>query len=304
MAAASPDEAYRAFVEEQVHAITEGLTRVMLGDFTVTVRTTVPDDLFGYLCAMVNIAINAARNTQNQLRSINDNLERLVGERTAALRKSEERLILVQDEERRRIARELHDETGQWLTSLTVGLRALEDSLCDEAPRARARDLRRLCEHALDDVGRLARRLHPHVLESLGLAEAVGSHVAELSRSHGIRVDLTVRGLEAGGRLPQPIELALYRVVQEALRNVVKHARAETASVVVERRPASVRVIVEDDGIGLRRADEAGASGARHGLGLIGIRERVALLRGSVEIESAPGGGTSLYVEVPLDEGG
>lgn len=205
-------------------------------------------------------------------------------------------VITAQEDERKRIARELHDSTSQSLTSLMVGLKAMS-STCD-APdvRQHAEDLRGVAAQTLEDVHRLALQLRPSVLDDLGLPAALERYVAECRRRYRLQIDLAMRGLDAT-RLPPQVETALYRIVQESLTNVARHAEAGTASVLVERRNGSVRAIVEDDGRGF---DPATAGQER--LGLYGIRERAELLGGTLTIESAPGQGASLYIEIPITE--
>lgn len=209
-------------------------------------------------------------------------------------------VIAAQEEERRRIARELHDSTSQSLTSLLVGLRALRDRSDDPDLLQQAEELRTIASHTLDDVHSLAIQLRPSVLDDLGLPAALERHVADCCRRHAIQVDMVISGLN-DRRLPTAIETALYRIVQEALTNIVRHAHAATASVLVECRETQVRAIIEDDGVGF---DPAALGRIEGHLGLHGIHERATLLGGSLTIESEPGRGTSLFVEIPLPAGG
>jgi PAS domain S-box-containing protein len=210
-----------------------------------------------------------------------------------------EQVIAAQEEEQRRIARELHDETGQSLTSLLVGLRAVEEAPTLEGARARAAELRRITVRALDEVRRFAWGLRPASLDELGLVPALEQYAAECAQSYGMSVDVQARGLESG-RLPAPVETALYRIVQEALTNAAKHAKAQTVSVVVQRHASRVQAIVADDGCGFDVDAALGTPSAWAHLGLHGMRERAALLDGSVTIESTPGEGTTVYAWVPL----
>ncbi|HEV8310889.1 MAG TPA: GAF domain-containing protein [Methylomirabilota bacterium] len=210
-----------------------------------------------------------------------------------------DQVIAAQEEERRRVARELHDETGQSLTSLLVGLRTVHDADTLEAARVRAAELREITARTLAEVRRLAWGLHPSALDELGLVAALEHHAAEYTQAHGIVVDVEAWGLD-GQRLPAPVERALYRILQEALTNAARHARAQKVSVVIQRHPAWVQVIVADDGCGFDVEAALRAAGAAGRLGLHGMRERAALLEGSVTIESTPGEGTTVYVRVPL----
>jgi signal transduction histidine kinase len=204
------------------------------------------------------------------------------------------RVVEAQELERRRLARELHDETGQALTSILLGLRSLEEPGDAGQLRDAVAGLRELVVTTLQDVRNLAVELRPKALDDFGLVAALDRLTSGFTEQTGIDVDLEAR-LEVE-RLPGEIETALYRIVQEALTNIVKHARAQRVSILVVRKPSSVAVVIEDDGTGFAQA----GSSDRSGLGLVGMRERVRLLDGRFEIESSPGAGTTLVAEVPL----
>jgi signal transduction histidine kinase len=203
-----------------------------------------------------------------------------------------QRVVTAQEAERKRLARELHDETGQALTSILLGLRAVEEASGDERRSAAIESLRDLVRATLQDVRQLAVELRPTALDDFGLVPALERLISTFAESTGIHVDLEARLPE---RLPPEIETALYRILQEALTNIVKHARATRASIVITRKQSSVTAVVEDDGIGF----EPGSAPA-DGLGLVGMRERVGLLGGRLAIESTPEAGTTLLAEVPV----
>jgi two-component system, NarL family, sensor histidine kinase DevS len=203
------------------------------------------------------------------------------------------RVVAAQELERSRLARELHDETGQALTSILLGLKPLEDSTSPEETRGRVAAVRELVVSTLRDVRRLAVELRPSALDDFGLASAVERLVQTFREQSGLRVDLEARLAEE--RLPSEVETALYRIVQEALTNVAKHSRATRVSILLTRRAASVAAVVEDDGEGFDPGVDA-----HGGLGIVGMRERLALLGGRLAIESAPTAGTTLIAEVPL----
>ncbi|MEW5988245.1 MAG: histidine kinase [Chloroflexota bacterium] len=205
-------------------------------------------------------------------------------------------VMAAQEEERKRIARELHDSTSQSLTSLLVGLRALGNACDLPEVQQHVAELRGVAAEALRDVHDLARQLRPSVLDDLGLPAALERYAADWQRRHALTVDLAMRGLKEE-RLPMEVETALYRIVQEALTNVARHAQATTASVLVERHDGVVRAIIEDDGRGF---DPPVAGQTEQRLGLYGIRERAELLGGTLTIESEAGLGSSLFVEIPL----
>jgi signal transduction histidine kinase len=203
------------------------------------------------------------------------------------------RAVQAQEAERRRLARELHDETGQALMSILLGLSAVERAESAEAARAAAGELRELVVETLQAVRRLAVELRPSALDDFGLEPAL-RRLGQTVREGG-ELDVQVEAMLGEERLPADVETALYRIVQEALTNAVKHAGAEHVSIVLTRKQRSVVVMIEDDGCGF---DPAVIS--RDGLGLLGMRERVQLLDGELEIETSPGMGTTLVLELPL----
>jgi signal transduction histidine kinase len=209
-------------------------------------------------------------------------------------------VIAAQEEERKRIARELHDGTSQSLTSLMIGLRSLGDTCTQPEAQQRAEELRTVAANTLDEVHGLALQLRPSVLDDLGLPAALERYLGDCRLRYHLHIDLALQSLD-GERLPVAVETALYRIVQEALTNVARHAGAQTASVLLERRDRAVRAIIEDDGCGF---DPATAGQAEQRLGLYGIRERAELLGGKLTIESTPGHGTSLFVEIPVPRNG
>jgi signal transduction histidine kinase len=209
-------------------------------------------------------------------------------------RESLRKLVEGQEIERRRLARELHDETGQALTSVLLGLKAVEDAKDEQQVREAAASLRELVVATLQDVRRLAVELRPKALDDFGLVPALERLVQTFVEATGLDVQLEAQLGEE--RLPPAVETTLYRVVQEALTNVAKHAAARRASIVLMRRGATVTAVVEDDGNGF--SPEATVPNA-DGIGLSGMRERVALVEGRFQLESAPGSGTTLVVEVP-----
>lgn len=206
-----------------------------------------------------------------------------------------EKVISAQEEERRRIARELHDETGQSLTSLMVRLQTLNQQCTLPELRPQIEEARQLVAQTLEEVHNLSMELRPSVLDDLGLIAALQRYTQDYQHRHHIDVDFVVLGL-GEERLPATIETALYRIIQEGLTNVARHAEAETVSVLLERHGRRVRTIIEDDGIGFD--PDMALNGER--LGLYGIRERAKLLNGTLTIESDPKRGTTIFVEVPV----
>ena len=209
------------------------------------------------------------------------------------------RLVQVQEMERRHIARELHDEAGQALTSLMVGLRLLERDATDDPQSVieRINILKSTTNDVLENLHRLAIDLRPASLDHLGLTAALRQYIESFSRQHNLKTQFEVVGLDdAAARLPAAFETNLYRIVQEALTNVVRHAQATQVDVLLERRDNHMITIIEDNGVGFD--PEAAGSGR---LGLLGMRERAEMMGGSLVIESTMGSNTTIYVEVPYD---
>jgi signal transduction histidine kinase len=208
------------------------------------------------------------------------------------------RLVTAQEEERRRISRELHDQTGQHLTALLLGLKTLNNSTDNGSTSLHNSllQLQKLTERLVEDAHHLAWELRPAVLDDLGLETAISNYVEKWSERNSIAVDFH-SGLNKL-RVSQPVETAVFRIVQEALTNVLKHARATRVSVMLEHRYEELLVIVEDNGCGFQpevplTVKECG------GLGLVGIRERVALIGGKLNLESEPGSGATLVIRIP-----
>ena len=253
-------------------------------------------------------------------------LDRRVRERTAELEQLSQarqellqRLVTVQEDERRRIARELHDSLGQFLSALNLRLSILEQTAGMASPVLEEIEQLRPAVQQIDrELDHLTMELRPPALDDFGLPAALRNYAAAWARLANIPVEVYVTGIDtpssalpaaaqARPRLSPEVETSVYRIVQEALTNVLKHAQATAVSVIVERRRTSLSVIVEDDGTGFdpdappaaptRQPDGSGAP--RLHLGLLGMQERAALVGGSVQIESAPGAGTTIYVQIP-----
>ncbi len=207
-------------------------------------------------------------------------------------------ILSAQEAERRRIARDLHDEVGQTLTSLLIGFRTITDAESLDAARARSLELRETTSTLLDDIKRLARGLRPSVLDDLGLVPALERLTLDISRVHDVEVSLETSGLSAE-RLPEAVEVTVYRIVQESLNNTVKHAQARTAQVNVSRAGDELVVTIQDDGHGFA-AQSAQKLMADGHLGLAGMRERAALLGGSLTIESKSDTGTLVRACLPI----
>jgi two-component system, chemotaxis family, CheB/CheR fusion protein len=209
-------------------------------------------------------------------------------------------LVIAQEEERRRIARELHDQMGQDLTVLMLGLKTLRDAAPADSPvHERVAPLQALATRIGREVRTLALELRPPALDDLGLVATLANAVEEWSARVLVAVDFHTIGLEQQ-RLPSSIETALYRLALEALNNVFKHAQATNVSLIVERRTGMAQMIVEDDGRGFDVAAARRSAHTEQRLGLVGMDERVAQLGGTLTIESAPGRGTTVFVRIPV----
>ena len=235
------------------------------------------------LTAVADIAARVATEQQLAERIVRDQ------ERDAWLRS----LINAQEDERRRVARELHDEMGQHLTGLMLGLQTLRANARGAADES-VTSLQEIVTGMDRGVRRLARDLRPAALDDLGLLATLAHYVDEWSRQTGITAEFTNRNCDR--RLESPVEISIYRIAQEALTNVARHAHARYASVVVECRDDEVVIVIDDDGRGFALGD--GSARAGH-FGLIGIRERTAALGGRTVIESSANG-TSVFVALPI----
>jgi len=269
--------------------------------------------IFGVL-----IDITQRKQTEALLRSTHDELEHRVTQRTAQLaqalealegevqeRKSAQQarqklfreLVTAQEEERRRISRELHDQMGQHLTALLLGLKALEPQVEGASGIRKLRDLQKLGDDIGQQVHRIAFELHPTALDDLGLGAMLANYMEEWSGRYGITVDFHC-GLD-GQRLPMEIETTIYRIVQEALTNVVKHAKASHLSLILVRQEDHLLTVIEDDGRGFDVDSALADASGNHRLGLLGIKERVAMAGGTFQVESASGLGATLFVRIP-----
>ena len=231
-----------------------------------------------------------------------DALAKEAGRREEAYRRLSRRLLQTQDEERRRLARDLHDSTAQLLAALTLNLDLIggaKNVLPTRLRRALGQS-RSLAEQCSREVRTLAYLLHPPLLDEMGLQSAVRWYVAGFVERSGIHVDVDLREV---GRLPEPIETALFRVVQESLTNIRRHASSATASIRLTSTADEVVLDIQDQGIGLRDAPTQPSGAPRPemlGVGIQGMRERIRQLGGTFDIEFS-GAGTTVHVDVPLN---
>ena len=219
------------------------------------------------------------------------------------LRSLSTHLESVREEEKRKIARDLHDETSQLLTSLTAYLEAASETLPAGALETRAllTKAQALCINISDELLKLINELRPSSLDRFGLMAAIRSLVDSHLKVAGVKVSFKTTGKVR--RLPATLEVALFRVIQEALNNIARHAHANTADVNVYFKKDGIKVSIKDDGTGFNFQEAISSKDGLRGLGLLGMRERVELMNGSLVIKSSPGHGTEITMEVPLTSG-
>jgi two-component system sensor histidine kinase UhpB len=251
----------------------------------------------GDLDARVPLSALADRELDRLTRTFNGMLDSAAANRER-LREVASTALNAAEEERKRIARELHDETAQLLAALLIRIRVVKKAGDPQTVDALLEDMRREIGQALEGVRRFARGLRPPALDELGLIPAIESHVRSIREI--TEIDLTLDAdAAAGDELPPEASLAVYRIVQEGMSNVVRHSGATRAAVRVVREPDRLVVTVEDDGHGF---DVPAVRAAGRGLGLFGMGERAAYLGGRVDVQSTPGTGTRVRAEIPLGD--
>ena len=281
----------------------------------------VPASRGGRTLAVVGLVWDPPRPLDHQRRDLLSSLVGLIGiavenaELLESLSKKEESLqsllrktITAQEEERRRISRELHDETSQVVAALMMNIDLLENQLDSQVPapeiaqaRARAEAVKALAEEAARNLDKMMLELRPALLDELGLLPALRWYVAQASDLWSIPIDFEAERIE---RLPEHVEVTAFRIVQEAVSNVVRHAKASKARVLVWATPEILHAEVVDDGVGFEVAGISARSRTGEAVGLTGMRERAELAGGSLHIASAPGEGTRVWTEIPLQIAG
>ncbi len=271
--------------------------KVAQGDLSQSVVWEYPDE-FGHLARSFNAMIQSLKNARLENSRLHREALKMQEERIKLLRQHLSRTVKAQEDERKRVARELHDQAGQALTALKLGLGRLEKmvSKSDNRIREEIISMRDLAVSTMEDIRNLALDLRPSMLDELGLIPAVRQYAKDFSRRTGLSIDLSLP--ESFDRLPSDLETAVFRVIQEALTNVAKHAQASQVKISISFSKEGLSVLVADNGCGF---DVTTALRNRKSLGLFGIQERVDLLGGSVRIESAQGEGTRITVWVPVE---
>ena len=248
----------------------------------------------GDMEARVPESVLADRDIARVGSTLNTLLDRLTEDR-ARERRLAAQVISAQDEERARVARELHDSTAQILTAVMLQLGAAARESTSEPLNARIATLRELAAEALEEVRSMSHTMHPRVLDDLGLAAAL-EWLARQARAQGT-LDVHVAATEFQPPLPAPLAAAFYRVAQEAIRNAARHGEAQHVNVQLRREGLSAVLEISDDGHGF---DVASAEKRRPGMGLFSMRERIGLVNGHLSVSSAPGRGTRVMAKVPL----
>jgi two-component system sensor histidine kinase UhpB len=265
---------------------------VLTGTFTPITHALL---VLGAVCISAGISVLLLRNAYAAtIRETTDQAERLAA-----------RVIMAQEDERKRVARELHDEAGQALTAVIIGLErglaSMPETYAPDLPvqpRQLISNLRDLAAQTLDEVRKLALELRPSVLDDLGLVAALRQYVRSTEERSGLTAQLTIVGWdEDAPRLPPEVETALFRIAQEALTNAIRHARATSVQVRLRRAAKLVTLEVRDDGVGLA-ASQQPAIGEH--LGIFGMRERARLLRGEFHAGPSTPHGTLVQVDIPL----
>ncbi|MBI2860737.1 MAG: HAMP domain-containing protein [Chloroflexi bacterium] len=295
-----------------IEHLAQSAQRIAEGDLETPIPSLTHDEI-GNLASNLEMMRQRLKASLDDIKGWNARLEQQVRERTRQVGKlygevahREEqchllldRIITAQEDERRRLARELHDETGQFLTGLVLALKGLEERVASEPQmvREQLQSIRNLTTKATEDVRRLIWDLRPSLLDDMGLVDAIGWYLENHLKPKGVKCHLATGGFSR--RLPPAVESSLFRLCQEAVNNIAKHAQASQAWIDLQIRGEMVAGSISDDGGGFDPARLA--SGAN--TGLLGMQERVNLLGGKLEIKSSPGKGTTIQFRVPLKEG-
>lgn len=287
----------------QMSGLVETMGRVEAGDLTVRSPVWAQDEI-GKVQAAFNTMVNSLQQSRDALVKNRQELESLVAENNRLItetRQKEDELRLAlrravdyQEEERKRISRELHDEIGQALTSILIRLKSLQDVTDLDVIADRINGIRYLASQTIEEMRRLSMDLRPAALDNLGIIPALRWYIGQSMEQNEIEIQFIAP--ERMERLPPEVEIVLYRVAQEGLNNAIRHSQAKRIEVKLDHTPRFVWLSISDNGQGFD------ATALHRGLGLVGARERVELLKGQCRIETQRGDGTRLWIEIPLAE--
>lgn len=304
-------------VVRPLEVLTAHSRRIAAGNLELPVPVDGQDEI-ALLSSSFETMRRQLRSSRTDLEAANRDLEQRVQQRTReleqinqALREQErqraellKKLIQAQEEERRRVARELHDHVGQFLTAMIMRLGSAEaiaaGGECPPGLRTGLEELQGLASRTVDDVRRIIVDLRPSVLDDMGLVPALSWYAEVFLQPAGIAVDQAADGLH--DRLPAHVEVAVFRIVQEAFTNIIKHARASAVTLRLTRADGTLTGMVRDNGAGFDASAALGGRRGRASVGLLGMRERATLLGGTLAITSAPGAGTEVRFSIPLTE--
>lgn len=297
------DALYEAIHPDDRVRVREGVEQAMARhiDYEAEYRNVWPDGTTHWIIARARTIYEADGNPVRMLGVTLDITERKQADeaRTELLRK----IVNTQEDERRRIALELHDQMGQDITAMILGLKSLKNSYGEgNLDLHQLGQLQELTDQLEQKVHNLAWELRPSALDDLGLSTALFNYMEEWSRRYRIEIDFQSIGLE-DGRLPPHVATTIYRIVQEGLTNIAKHADADSVSLILVRQHDHVSAIIEDNGKGFDVQAVMNAPIKERRLGLLGMRERVVMVGGTLNIESAPSGGTALFIRIPVPAG-
>ena len=297
-----------------INALTQNALRITEGDLTSTIQISTGGEIgvlgksFEEMRLKLQMSIDEAKRW-------NQELEQRVTDRTEGLEQVSRQLqeqnkvrsvllkkiITAQEEERRRIARELHDDVGSFLASLVNSLGGVEELLDpDSATRRKLEYLRDSTSEATEEVRRIIRDLRPGLLDELGLVAAVARYVDYYLVRSGVKVELDTKGFNR--KLPSTMEITLFRIVQEAITNIIKHAKAKTVYIRLQQTSSSILGSIDDDGVGFDMDTLYNKKHSGMAVGLLGMEERIDLLEGEIDIKSQPQGGTHVQFEIPWQE--
>ena len=271
--------------------------KVTQGNLSQPIEWNTPDE-FGHLARSFNAMLRSLRAAHTENIELNKETVNINEERIRLLRERLSQTVRAQEDERQRIARELHDQAGQALTALKLGLGHFQKQAPEKLFK-QVEELKNLTVTTMEDIRNLSLDLRPSMLDDLGLIPTIRQYCKMFARRTGINVDLDVP--ESFPRQQGEVEITVFRVIQEALTNTAKHAKAKNVLITLETGPSELNVNIEDDGIGFE-VEKALRKQGKESIGLFGIRERIELLEGSFSIISTPGNGTLLEFTVPISE--